>query len=367
MLGRDAGHTGYVPEGGPATDSPDLTWNAAVAIEQGDILSTPLIAGETVFIGAWNAVYAVGIDDGAERWTHEIDNNAGFISPAMSGDAIHFGELGVDTGAVSAFGRADGEERWRRDLRPNSSLTAADGRLYVHGYDDGSDVLYGLDAADGATDWRFDPGWESAPRVVASPAVGDGAVFAVAARRGADGDGTLSLYGLDAADGRVRFRYDAPVQPRSDPTYSGGTVYVGTADGVAAVDAASGDERWTAETAGPVRTSPATDGETVYVADMENALYGFEAGSGERVWRQDTGFRVDQFRSHPAITDDAIYLGGDNLAAFDRDGGTRWTFSLRAVSSAFTTPALADDCVVFASCEKMRQGQNYDNYLYALR
>jgi outer membrane protein assembly factor BamB len=368
MFSRGAGNTGYVPSGGPKTDSPELAWEATVAIEQGDILSTPLIADGTVFIGGWNAIYAVRLENGQELWTQDIDHNAGFVSPALSGDFIHFGELGIDTGAISTFKRSDGSKKWRRDIRPNSSVITADGRLYVHGIKDGTDQLYGIDAETGSTEWTFDVGWKSPPTVVAAPAVGDGMVYAIAPKRNVSNSSeAVSLYGLTLEDGMVRFRYDSSVQVRSHPTFAKGTVYVGTAEGVAAVDVASGKERWTFKTPGSVRTSPATDGDAAYAVDMTSTLHGIDAANGERFWHQDIGFRADRFRSHPVLTNKTVYLGGDNLAAFSRNGDNRWTFATRAISSAFTTPAIANDCIVFASCQKMTQDQIYDNYLYALR
>jgi hypothetical protein len=37
MFGRDAAHAGYVPDGGPDGESPEMAWRAAVAIEWGDV------------------------------------------------------------------------------------------------------------------------------------------------------------------------------------------------------------------------------------------------------------------------------------------------------------------------------------------
>ena len=62
----------------------------------------------------------------------------------------------------------------------------------------------------------------------------------------------------------------------SSPVVSGGTVYVGSADGrLYAIDAETGQEQWAFETDGPVG-SPAVSGGTVYVGSNDGSLYAVE-------------------------------------------------------------------------------------------
>jgi len=380
MFGGDPRNAGYVADQRVGGD-PDVAWDSPVAIEEGDILSTPLIDGRDVFVGSWNAVYAIDRDSGEPRWTRERPYNAGFHSPALADGVVCFAELGVDGGAVSAVRRSDGREAWRRKITPKTSLTAADGRVYVRSSGTDTDRLYGLDAATGRTDWAVDVGSDLLT-VAPAPAVGDGVLCTVGPRldagaagssSGSGSGGAVALHGRDPTDGSVRFRYGTGtgIEPGAAPAIAGDTVYVGTADGVAAVALGSGEERWRVDVGSGVRVSPATDGDAVCVLDDGGTLRALDAATGEPRWHRGIGMRTDRLRSHPTLTDDAVLVGGNRLATFargDGDAGSRWTFDLRdAASSAFAAPAVAGGTVVVACCHKSEPVQNYDNSVYALR
>jgi outer membrane protein assembly factor BamB len=365
MFGGGPENRGYVP--GAVSGNPERSWESPVAIEEGDILSVPLVGDGTVYIGGWTAVYAVDLDDGSEQWAHDVAQNAGFVSPALSDDAMIVGQRGTDGQRLAALRRSDGEEEWHRDIWANSGLTVADGAVYLHGSDGDAQGIYALRANDGGTDWRVNVEWDSSLSVVGTVAVGSDVVCAIAPGENGSHETNAVLWGLDPDDGSRRWEYDGLVELQSDPTIVDGTVYVGTANGLAAIDAETGEEQWVFETPGAIRTSPATDGEEIYVVDMDKTLRAIGLEDQTERWSQGIGMYVDWFRTHPVLTDDYVFLGGDELTAFDKGGTERWRLDVASYSSAYTAPAVAADTVVAASCQKEEREQNYDNFLYALR
>lgn len=52
--------------------------------------------------------------------------------------------------------------------------------------------------------------------------------------------------------------------------------------------------------------TPAVFVQNVYVADLENAVYGFDAVDGTELWKFETG---DTVRPSPAVVDGVVYDG----------------------------------------------------------
>ena len=104
-----------------------------------------------------------------------------------------------------------------------------DGEVYF-GSTDGH--LYAVDAATGKLLWRYETGGGG----YSSPTVADGVVYV----------GSSSIdghpYALDAATGKLLWRYEAGGRVYSSPTVADGVVYVGSDDGhLYALDAATGE------------------------------------------------------------------------------------------------------------------------------
>jgi hypothetical protein len=72
----------------------------------------------------------------------------------------------------------------------------------------------------------------------------------------------------------------------SSPVVSGGTVYVGSADGsLYAIDQRTGTQRWKFTTQGPVHSSPAVAGGLVYVGSLDGNVYAVDAATGTERWK----------------------------------------------------------------------------------
>lgn len=219
----------------------------------GGHLTSPVIAGGTVFIGAGKEIYALDAATGAVRWEYTTQDY--IFSSATVGDqrvfisdATHLYALDQETGKVAwktptdfavyfspivanqtvfltngekllALNTVDGAKRWETGI-PGLTLIpgAAQGsRLFVKSMS----TLYALDLATGDELWHFDD-----PSYVSFPAIAGDQLFAVTGASGQTG-----LVALDVATGQSIWNQPVPVLTTAAPVIAGQTVYVRTTDG----------------------------------------------------------------------------------------------------------------------------------------
>ncbi|HVT39773.1 MAG TPA: PQQ-binding-like beta-propeller repeat protein [Gemmatimonadaceae bacterium] len=339
-----------------------LQWRFETA---GDVISSPVISGATVYIGSNDGrLYALALATGAVKWVFDAGSPIP-TSPAVSSGAVFFGArdgtyysvdqatgqrrwsfktgselpwpwghesgdhylsspsldagaviFGAGDGNVYALDAATGKERWHvhTEGRVRSSPAIDRGRIFV-GSADG--VLYALDAATGATAWRYrtegaslsskDYGFDRRT-IQSSPAVADGIVF-VGARDG-------FLYAVDAATGKLRWRADNKVSwVNASPAIADGVVYSATSDGhfVQAIDASSGNELWRAPTDVPAWSSPSIAGTMLYGADWAGRIHALDRKTGKEAWFFRTGAAVF---SSPAISGDLLVVGSTDGSVY---------------------------------------------------
>lgn len=203
-----------------------------------------------------------------------------------------------------------------------SSPVHEGGTLYV-GSDDNS--LWALDLETLKPKWKVETGG----RIRSTPAVsGDTVYFA-------SDDGFL--YSVSTSDGSRSWRFDlqsagiervmpSPYPPysydylSSSPTVHKGMVLVGSANGTLyAIDAASGREKWRFATDGRIRSTPRVHQKRVYIGSWDHHLYALDFESGKQVWRFDTGGIV---QASPTIGDGRVYIGSRNPKVFAVDAKT---------------------------------------------
>ena len=81
------------------------TWEGGEAID-----SSPAIVNGVVYIGAATGeLFAIGLDDGKQRWKYKAGESIGESSPAVSGGRVYIGDL---DGIVHAVSAADGKPVW---------------------------------------------------------------------------------------------------------------------------------------------------------------------------------------------------------------------------------------------------------------
>ncbi len=231
--------------------------------------------------------------------------------------------------------------------------------------------LYALDARSGALRWKFETG----SRVASSPAVAAGRVYF--------GSYDGSFYALDAASGKLLWKFAtggerrfaarhlhgslpaAEVMPDpfdvflSSPALVADLVYFGSGDGnVYALEAASGKVRWRFRTGNVVHASPALANGLVYVGSWDSYFYALDAASGRMRWRfktgEDPGINNQVgIQSSAVVAGDSVYFGcrDSNLYALDAaSGAKRWAFSTRG-SWVIGSPAVRDGRVYFATSD----------------
>src|SRR6185295_341062 len=183
------------------------------------------------------------------------------------------------------------------------------------------------------------------------------------------GSGHGEVLAVEAASGKVLWRYATAGRVRSSPTVSDGAVYVGSFDGhLYAFDAARGTLRWKFATQGvgidsdqegfdrrSVQSSPAVTADLVVVGCRDGFLYGVERATGKQRWTID--HQVSWVVGSPAIAGDRAIVGssdGHFVHAVELSTGKE-LWRTRTESNALSSPAVAGDVVVL--------GEFYGNVL----
>ncbi|MFL6681671.1 MAG: PQQ-binding-like beta-propeller repeat protein [Burkholderiaceae bacterium] len=284
--------------------------------------------------------------------------------PMFRGDAARQGVT------AEAAPRAFHRVRWTFPTggRVVSSAVWHDGAV-LFGSDDGN--VYAVDAASGRQRWMTHTGGP----VASTPAVSGGRVFAVSY------DGRL--YALDARSGEVLWKFATEgerrfearglhgLQPRnqtypdlydvylSSPLVVDGKVVFGSGDGhVYAVDAASGRLAWKFATGDVVHASPAYADGLVVVGSWDGKLYALDAASGAQRWAFQAGLdplmhNQQGFQSSAAIADGSVFVGcrDGHLYAVDlRTGAPKWNVDTEG-SWVNASPAVSQGRVYFATSD----------------
>jgi len=286
MFRGDLARSG-VSTGTPVTASPKVKWAFHTG---GRVISTPAVVAGSVYFGSTDGnVYAVNAEDGAKRWS------------------------------------------FKTDARVSSSPAVAGGVVFLGSYDG---AFYALDAATGALRWKFKTGGE---------------------RRFAG----KNLHGYPPAGEVIPDPFDVYL---SSPAVWQGTVYFGSGDGhVYALDAASGRLRWKFKTGNVVHASPTLADGKVFIGSWDTWFYALDAVTGHMVWRFKTG-EDPNVHNQTGIQGTAAVVGGmvyfecrdAHVYALDaRTGRKRWTFDLQG-SWGMSSPAVADGRIYYATADGRR-------------
>jgi eukaryotic-like serine/threonine-protein kinase len=182
---------------------------------------------------------------------------------------------------------------------PFVSSPAVAGSLVVVGSD--NQFLYGLDAQDGRVHWRF----AARHPVFSSPAIADGRVYV---GEGLHYTQDARVYCLDLHTGRLIWSFQTRSHTESSPTVVGGRVYIGAGDdGVYCLDAQTGRRLWRfAE--GHVDSGVLVVGDRVYFGSgyVEDALFCVAADDGRLLWKRSTPAPV---WGAPSSAAGRVYIG----------------------------------------------------------
>jgi eukaryotic-like serine/threonine-protein kinase len=324
MFRGNAAHSGVYDGAGV----PNLTGVKWQFHTRGPIVSSPVVAGDTLYIGSGDHVfYALDAATGAVKWKFKTDGRI-TSTAAVSGSFVYFGSHDGNFYAVDA---ATGQLKWKFKTEGERRFAAK----HIHGaepatetmpdpfdtflsspavwndsvyFGSGDTNVYALDAATGNLKWKFKTG----DVVHASPAISGGALFI--------GSWDSYFYSLDAITGKENWRFKTgedhqiynQVGIQSSAAVADGIVYFGCRDSkFYAVDAATGKERWSYNNKGSwVISSPAVLDDKVYFATSDTGLlHAFGAKAGTLLFTVDFNHWV--MFSSPAIAGQMLYIGSN--------------------------------------------------------
>ncbi|MBN2310558.1 MAG: PQQ-binding-like beta-propeller repeat protein [Candidatus Hydrogenedentes bacterium] len=282
--------------------------------KQNDASPSPVTDGRHVWaVAGTGAVNAFDMD-GAPIWRKELQEEYGPFglqfgyasSPVLYDGQLIFqvlhGYRTDDPSYIVALDALTGEERWRQERptdapgeSPDAYTTPAllrhEGSVQI--VISGGDYVTGHDPATGAEIWRaagLNPNKSSVYRIVASPVVADGMIYApsrkkpvLALRAGGTGDITES---------HLAWKWDAWGAPDvPTPACDGTYLYlVDDTGGISCVDAKTGEGLWGTErpTRGAVSASPLLGDGKLYVTNEDGVTTVVAAGPEFKVLATNT-------------------------------------------------------------------------------
>lgn len=317
---------------GPDIQAPlDTLWTIRTGME---FFAAPALCGSTLYFGGCDGTFrAVDAADGSVLWS--FDTSCGLNGEAaVSATTVFFS--GQD-GYAYALDRSTGALVWKTGLGYHlfASVGILGDSMVVTGNSAGS--IAALDSRTGDLVWSASPGG-----VVLGPAMADTvAVFTTE-------DGIVCAYG---AGGAEIWKRDFPAQA-SAPSISGGSVYVGFADGVVRrMDLSSGSVVWETDlTSRSVRTvvsRPVVVGGRVFAGTCDGRVVCLSSDGGGLLW--ETGLE-NWVQVPPAVGDGNVYVCCDDRRFHILDAATgALESSMEMGGYAGTAPILANGSVFFGT------------------
>ena len=303
------------------------------------------VAGSTIVGGNVNnrgGLFAVDATTGILKWSARPTGTARgnpFVStrPVVSGDIV----IATMGETVVALSLATGKEAWRGPVAAQgAALAAGEGVAFVQGADN---TFYALDAATGRERWKvpFARGHGSCTSI---PLVRDGVVYTTASVVVTPADANRaatylrSLFALDAATGKERWRYESSLAGGiclEQPIATADTIFGISGASLYAIASATGRERWKpVEVRGPVdgrdralAVFGLVDAGAELIGLTPGALMAFDKSSGRTAWQIPGQYResapstavsgrVLYFQGHPgakpagSMPGTIVYVGG---------------------------------------------------------
>ncbi len=336
-------------------------------VERGAIVSSPLAAGDRLYVGAIRdaglstsgAVYCLNRETGKIIWKFDDDGETQhmYSSPCLANGRLYIGE-GMHANQVCKFYCLDagsGQKLWQFVTAGHieSSPCVADGKVFFAAGDDG---LYCLDAVSGAPRWHY----EAPIHVDASPSVVDRCLYC--------GSGvsrtrkTTQVFCLNADTGAVLWQKPTDLPVWGSPAVSGDQVFFGLGNGrltqsalapekpagaVLCAAAKNGETQWRYDVRDGVLVRPAVDDHRVYFGARDGCCYCLDRSHGQLCWMQDLG---SPLVTNPALLERRLYVVASDgrVSRLDADSGRiGWTFDVAAHSQTkprlFSAPAVVGE------------------------
>lgn len=297
---------------------------------------------------AYNAhIYAVNLDNGAERWRYpqKADAKITFFAPPVLTEDGQLLAGGYD-GVLYSLNADNGSELWK--------VAVAEQRIIASPYVGGDEIL--VPSADGVLYavshqgdllWKFS---DSLHGLWGTPVVNEGRVYLPALDH--------HVYVLDQSNGQLEWVSEelggiVVTQPlvAAQGLLIVGTIATQTPELIALSTQEDGAIVWRFSTSAWIWSQPAWYEGILYFGDLSGAVYAIQAEDGKEVWR----LKTDEdpkggIVGTPWVAGDTIYvvtLAG-KLFAIDRlSGNVRWNKSFEG--KFYQGPVGAGDLLLFSS------------------
>ncbi|MCB9421528.1 MAG: PQQ-binding-like beta-propeller repeat protein [Ardenticatenaceae bacterium] len=186
-------------------------------------------------------------------------------------------------------------------------------------------------ALDGNERWHFQFQGSKRDWLDQTPIVIGAFVYAVSSQG--------SVFALERETGQMVWQATVGAQrPLSAPTLHNDTLYVGFAEGMAALDRRNGRIQWTFPTSRPISAQPLIIHDTVYCTSEDHHLYALDLVSGVERWRYELPRRIE---TPPVLAKSALLVvdRGGNGVAWERPFVPETTSDPAAADTAATTAA----------------------------
>ncbi|PSQ39036.1 hypothetical protein BRD13_04590 [Halobacteriales archaeon SW_5_70_135] len=281
----------------------DRLWAAAVEPAERGVHGTPTVAGDTVYVGAYDgALYALDRATGERRWRVRLGDAVG-SSPAYHDGRVYLAvEFAPYEGSLFAVdartGVVEAEAPAPTDHPHSTPALAPAADRVVVGANDGD--VYGF-----TLDLDRDRSWEvHTDGAVKGPvAVHDGAAFV--------GSWDRHLYRIDLRTGTVAWRHATGGKVMSGPAVDPrrGVVYVGSHDRRVHAVGVDGEPAWRSGTGGWITGCPSVVGDRVLVGSYDGHLYALDPESGDTFGDRAWSLELDGWvTASPRPVGDAVYV-----------------------------------------------------------
>jgi len=306
----------------------------------------PLFRGNTAGTG----VAASGLPETLNPlWTFSAGDTFFAATAAISDGVVYVGD------AESKFYAIDlntGKELWHRSVELGflGSAGVRSGRVVV-GDSDG--VIHCMDAKTGQILWKQ----TTEAEINSSPNFYRESVL-IGSQNG-------TLYRLNLEDGKMIWKYtiEASGGIQCAPTLEGQYTFICGCDGkLHVLDVENGSPVETIELGDPTLSTPAVYESDVYFGTEGAKLFGVDWRKKKIVWTYQNPRKKISYRSSPAVTADAVVIGGRNqlVEKINRtDGSLLWSF--RTKGRVDCSPVIAGQRVFVGSTDGRLYGLDLKN------
>ncbi|MCJ7744172.1 MAG: PQQ-binding-like beta-propeller repeat protein [Dehalococcoidales bacterium] len=230
--------------------------------------------GRVYFASASGTVYALDAAEGYKVWDFRTKEKI-WSTPVIAGDTVFIGTFGKKLYALNI---ADGTKKW--EFKAEGAIVATpvvDGNtVYIGSFDR---KLYALDTATGSLKWKFPAVEEDENKpgkwFWAKPVVYNGVIYAASL------DGKLYVLKTDNGQKVAEFDLNSPIS--SSLILVGNSVVVATEGGIIyTVDTANNEKKKLASLGEKVFASLSAGQGSVFVHTASDALYAVDAASGKK-------------------------------------------------------------------------------------